>query len=1470
MPHIKSIRLVNVQYNNETQMYDDFYMDFNGEDSVFSLRNGGGKTILFQMILQTVLPKAYLSKEKPLALIFEGKNGNNRTSHVVVEWMLEDDSPYPYLITGFSARKKANDTYNNGEDDEGSQLISNRDIDHRNWTILTKGGKEADIRKLPLYEINDAGAMVIATFDDVRKNIINPQKNRGDMVAQMFDSIERYHEYLLRYQLLPAELRLIKDVNSGEGGFKDYFRQNATSRKLIENLYLKIIDEIEALRSGKKLDEATAVLPDALIGIQEKLADLQEKQKNLHEFEATKLIYEEFVEKNKNLSTEICRFEDQLNDAICLKNGFFQEVERLTQELTNNNTLRNEKNQECRANQLNQLLHEAGLIQHKISKLEVEKKRKTSEKERCGNDLKKIRDDINWQLTLESYNEYRDLINEADKATQTLKRIELSENEVEAEYRRISGELAYLLTLEKESLSDEKKETCAGLTDINDQLEENRTEKDRESLGIKKGTCNGYEGAIEKLNPIVDELNRSIQGSGSIEYFVEQDKYLNSQIRLISDGEEALNEYQKEGKNLNEAINKLEIDNIRHQAELKNDLEKQNAMQVWIGEYERSRDAINKQIASYQRLDIADYASFLNKTINANNTEIRQLETVLQDKTLIKQSLEDNGYYMPNQKIIELFENINKNNVFTYCKLGMEWIYELESATEKEQLLKQYPMLIYSIIVDDVGFNKLMIHPDLIKMPMGTNNQLIPIVNIDNLQAMDNLNHEAVFYFCDTSAVFLNIDDYNRHLKDLAIQIEVIESKLENKRESLREWQEKEHEVRKYQDLFSPEVVVERMRIQTEQGEHINCLENKLKTTQKTIADTQTALADNESRIQKKRVLIEVAREILGICKNHQARDAELSLLIRDNEAIKKEIKELQDFIETKISASRKLENEKKSEMERLRKINDDLNEVNRQLNDLQAVEKIESQETLNKIKTIYGALKNRLSGSHNEVNQIKQNITKYQKQADTKAGHIKREYGHDLEELFCREESGEVFSIPNTDMIDAKRKAERLCETNYRLFEEEVVSIEKAIEGKYGEIKHFIEKIPEEQRHLLPVYNDVYDYETEIVRIKNNGELLRRQIEEIENRCSGIRNKINQNQNDLKNFERFIKERNLSDGKDVATTLNDYECFKDQFDQIEDQMQELKKDWQKRIEKIERKELSRFYNKKPIIQLIEIRIPDTTVKCEQFEQDLQLSLEIMSVQMDKIEKDIEALIQYQEDFIDKCLQRARINLDHLKRINSLSKITVAGESIQMVKIKIHDHKDSIKRMRMEEYIKDIVSQMQRETVERHKIKEHLSSKRLLAQVIDMDRTKIAMYKIEEIAENSKHKDWEKIVGSDGQDNALYFMFAVSIIAFIRNISTGWKAKRVKKLIIVDNPFGKTSSLYLWNPMFEMLKQNNVQLITFGHDIPAEILQRFNSIYNLTTEKYTNHKRCVRVLKDCHVEKDDSFLGSGEQLSILF
>ena len=44
-------------------------------------------------------------------------------------------------------------------------------------------------------------------------------------------------------------------------------------------------------------------------------------------------------------------------------------------------------------------------------------------------------------------------------------------------------------------------------------------------------------------------------------------------------------------------------------------------------------------------------------------------------------------------------------------------------------------------------------------------------------------------------------------------------------------------------------------------------------------------------------------------------------------------------------------------------------------------------------------------------------------------------------------------------------------------------------------------------------------------------------------------------------------------------------------------------------------------------------------------------------------------------------------------------------------------------------------------------------------------------------------------------------------------------SSKSKKVIIVDNPFGATSAVFLWNVMFSILKENNVQLIAPGHNI---------------------------------------------------
>ena len=53
MSKINAIRLINVNYNNNAYRISDETMYFNGESTLLSLQNGGGKSVLVQMLTAT-------------------------------------------------------------------------------------------------------------------------------------------------------------------------------------------------------------------------------------------------------------------------------------------------------------------------------------------------------------------------------------------------------------------------------------------------------------------------------------------------------------------------------------------------------------------------------------------------------------------------------------------------------------------------------------------------------------------------------------------------------------------------------------------------------------------------------------------------------------------------------------------------------------------------------------------------------------------------------------------------------------------------------------------------------------------------------------------------------------------------------------------------------------------------------------------------------------------------------------------------------------------------------------------------------------------------------------------------------------------------------------------------------------------------------------------------------------------------
>ena len=61
MPQINRVRIINFSYNNHHRnIIDETFDFFQGENALLNLKNGGGKSVLVQLLMQPVIPKTKL------------------------------------------------------------------------------------------------------------------------------------------------------------------------------------------------------------------------------------------------------------------------------------------------------------------------------------------------------------------------------------------------------------------------------------------------------------------------------------------------------------------------------------------------------------------------------------------------------------------------------------------------------------------------------------------------------------------------------------------------------------------------------------------------------------------------------------------------------------------------------------------------------------------------------------------------------------------------------------------------------------------------------------------------------------------------------------------------------------------------------------------------------------------------------------------------------------------------------------------------------------------------------------------------------------------------------------------------------------------------------------------------------------------------------------------------------------------
>ena len=125
-------------------------------------------------------------------------------------------------------------------------------------------------------------------------------------------------------------------------------------------------------------------------------------------------------------------------------------------------------------------------------------------------------------------------------------------------------------------------------------------------------------------------------------------------------------------------------------------------------------------------------------------------------------------------------------------------------------------------------------------------------------------------------------------------------------------------------------------------------------------------------------------------------------------------------------------------------------------------------------------------------------------------------------------------------------------------------------------------------------------------------------------------------------------------------------------------------------------------------------------------------------------------------------------------------------------------------------------------------IRNRLTWKRLFSVIVtDMDAIRVNLYKRERIGDQSRFLKYEEAVGSTG------------------------------KVIFIDNPFGAAKDIYIWEPIFKLLKTNHVQLIVPARGATPAITGRFDVNYILGQKMAGRIQQTVVVDYQSNIEREN-------------
>lgn len=1468
MPNINRIRVNNVKYNFGTQGYDDFSMRMYGKNTLYDLANGGGKSVLMLLLLQNLIPNCTLDEKQPIEKLFRN-GGGNTTIHSLVEWRLDEKDireGFRYMTTGFCARKaKESDTAQmalpGAEQTEG-ELPAKKDsaaIEYFNYCIFYRDYNDNDIVNLPLQNSKER-----ITYSGLKNYLKELGRKNLNLKVYIFERKGEYQRFISRYGLFESQWEIIRGINKTEGHVRTYFETHyKTTRKVVEDLLIEEIIE-KAFLVKTEQNDVNEDMAKTLLDIKDKLVELSRKKSEIANYDKeTELMH--LLE--GRVSSFLSLYEEKDNVAGTLAD-IYVTGEHLIRQGEQEIAAMEEKKAAYDKRQLYERKRIEGLKivrdRYELLRAQEEGQVLAGQVAQAEKELEEARKELDLK---ESMNDYLRYLQDKAQMDENQAMIDAS---MDSNVDQLSRLHQYAYT--KKQIDDRK------LADIREQLRKRRDELAQLEKEISRLSHVAEEGTIA----LAVATSHKERFGEEYRQYMEEIAQVRKDISVLvlsdlADLEKTLREEQRELLEKQEASQKQLLSDMdeKNTIERKLFMEQehyraaQNALQQARDnhkEYVDNQERLKKMIRVYGVSKMTELYQTIKERAFRQKVTVAGIEKQIADLNRHLGQVQE-GRILEESEAVSKVKDYLESRHGDFALSGVDYLSALPSAN-REELLQCYPLLPYGVVTS--RFREVEEDERIRTIELG--NQAVIIYDRSRLETPHlPVKEDGVLLIAKDSRAFVEEDA-------LAMEATRLQKQLAELQE---EWQRAVELYNVYEeDLDYTAKLTDESFLNAEQ--EVQGLKEQVLEHERAMASLQNDLDRLRTRCEKQQEQLDIWKETLETNQKEQLKLAG----IRGKSDLAEEAKKQLDYyegeekrlltdtaqIDTRLADAKHKEEELRSQVQYMEQ---QIETCTKDWENLYKEYYVEGDLTVvnipeEQLKAEFLAAKAVVEQATIVLEDKKKLIAALRESMERGMRLIRRR-GISSDTLKTLQSDGGLHFVDEEllNRMSARLSEISICcdrlRADYKKKEQEVSRIEGRVEQAVQAVKERFGLDAFEQLDFIRVEQDEITSsvtrEEALQAIAEGDRLLRQLQEEIRVFDGEYRQYVKNNgviQDLYKDVKRIVETEGI-EVKGAGILPDDQKRIREIFEESLLSYDKSNKSLARAKQELlnyKTQTANTFYTM-GAYELSEsvkedVAVPETYEEAKVLLHNIREMISYIALEKERVEQGIEDMEAIKNNFENQCIERCQDVRTELEKLPKLSRIQLDGEMIQMVNLSIPYVKEEFIKQRMSDYIDEVVNGADRfrENSERIKyMKNQLLLKKLFSvMVTDMNGIKLKLYKRERIKEQSRYLRYEEAVGSTGQSQGIYIQFLVSIINYISGMyAPEAEANELKKVIFIDNPFGAAKDIYIWEPIFALLKTNNVQLIVPARGATPAITNRFDVNYILGQQLINGRQQTVVV-----------------------